>query len=347
MQPAPAQSNSVLSVLIVGSGFAGLGLGARLRQAGVHDFEILERGADVGGTWRDNQYPGAACDVESHLYSFSFAQNPGWTRQFAPQREILDYLRGCADRFGLRPHLRLSTEVRGASYDAERGLWEVRCSDGVRHTRALVLGTGGLSRPKDPDIPGLGDFTGPCFHSARWDHAAALRGKTVGVIGTGASAIQIVPAIAPEVRALSVFQRTPPWILPKRDRAIGEAERALFRAVPAAQRLARAAQYVRHELYAVGMVREPGILRMAEKLARLYVKRSVRDPALREALTPRYTLGCKRILLSNDYYPAVQRDNVAIITSPITRVTPNGVRCADGVERKLDVLILATGFQAS
>ena len=182
MQPAPAQSNSVLSVLIVGSGFAGLGLGARLRQAGVHDFEILERGADVGGTWRDNQYPGAACDVESHLYSFSFAQNPGWTRQFAPQREILDYLRGCADRFGLRPHLRLSTEVRGASYDAERGLWEVRCSDGVRHTRALVLGTGGLSRPKDPDIPGLGDFTGPCFHSARWDHAAALRGKTVGVM---------------------------------------------------------------------------------------------------------------------------------------------------------------------
>ncbi len=335
-------------ILIVGSGFAGLGMGIRLKQAGMNDFTILEQASDLGGTWRDNRYPGAACDVESHLYSFSFEQNPRWTRMFAPQQEILDYLEHCADKYGLRPHLRFNTSVVGATFSESNGLWEVRCSDGsTRRARVVIAACGGLSRPSTPDIPGLNRFAGPVFHSARWDHTCDLTGKTVAIIGTGASAIQIVPAIASDVAKLHVFQRTPPWILPKADRDLTSGEQKRFERLPVLQRLARLAQYWRHELIALGFVVNPKLLKLASRLALRYLKESVPDAALRAKLTPTYTMGCKRVLLSNDYYPALQRENVELVTSGIEEIRAHSIVTSDGVERPIDALVLATGFYAA
>ncbi len=337
-----------MRVLMVGAGFAGLGMAIRLSQAGFDDFVVLEKSGGVGGTWRANRYPGAACDVESHLYSFSFAPNPDWSRAFAPQSEILAYLERCADHFGVRPKIRFGAEVVRAEFDERRALWRVTLASGDElEAEVLVTGTGGLSRPALPEIPGLESFAGEAFHSARWPEGDDLGGLRVGVIGTGASAIQIVPAIAAGVRELSVFQRTPPWILPKQDRPIGAAERARFRRFPALQRVARLEQYLRHELYALGFVTEPKILRFAERMAKDYLRQSVPDPALREKLQPRYAMGCKRVLLSNDYYPALLRENVELVTEPIERVEPAGVRTRDGRLRELDRIVLATGFCAA
>jgi len=335
-------------ILIIGSGFAGIGMGIRLEQAGIEDFTILEQADQVGGTWRDNHYPGAACDVESHLYSFSFAPNPDWSRQFAPQKEILDYLVRCVDDFGLRPHLRLGTAVTAARFDQDTGLWDVQTEGGEHLTaRVLVSGCGGLSRPSYPDIPGLDSFEGALFHSARWDHDTPLEGKTVGVIGTGASAIQIVPSIAPTVGRLAVFQRTPPWILPKSDRDITASEQRRFRRVPFLQKLARYAQYWRHELFALGFVVDPRINKFAERFALRYLERAVPEPELRAKLTPDYTLGCKRVLLTNDYYPALCRDNVDVVTGGIQEIRPEGILTRDGTLHRLDAIICATGFQAA
>jgi cation diffusion facilitator CzcD-associated flavoprotein CzcO len=335
-------------VVVIGTGFGGLGMAIRLKQAGIHDFTLLEQADGVGGTWRANHYPGAACDVESHLYSFSFEPNPGWTRQYAPQGEILAYLERCADKYGLRPHIRFGTAATRASFDERTGLWTVETSKGAPIVaRAVVSATGGLSRPSYPAIPGLASFAGKTFHSARWDDAYPLEGKTVGVVGTGASAIQIVPAVAARVGRMHVFQRTPPWILPKADHEILPGARDRFRRAPFLQKLARARQYCFHELFALGFVAEPKILRYAGKLAHLYLRKSVSDPALRERLTPHYTMGCKRVLLSNDYYPALQRPNVELVTDAIRAIVPAGVVTADGRERPLDALVLATGFQAA
>ncbi len=339
--------NPAEHVVIIGTGFAGIAMAIRLKQAGVTDFTVLEQAAGVGGTWRANRYPGCACDVESHLYSFSFEPNPDWSREFAPQPEILAYLERCVDRYGLRPHLRFETTVTGATFDERAGLWTLETSRGALTARAIVSATGGLSRPSVPDIAGLGSFAGKTFHSARWDDAYPLEGKVVGVVGTGASAIQIVPAVAPKVKQMHVFQRTPPWIIPKRDRAIPEEERERLRRAPLRQRLIRYRQYWLHELFALGFVAEPRILRFAGKLAHRYLEATVADPALRERLTPHYTMGCKRILLSNDYYPAIQRPNVELVTEAIRAVTPAGIVTADGKERALDALVLATGFQAA
>ena len=337
-----------LPILIVGTGFAGIGLAIRLKQAGFKNFTLLERADDIGGTWRDNHYPGAACDIESHLYSFSFEPYPSWSRMYAPQAEILAYLRHCVDKYGLRPHLRLRTEVTAARFDEPTGQWEVHTADGQRlPARVVILACGGLSRPARPAIPGLAQFEGPCFHSARWDHDYALAGKTVAVIGTGASAIQLVPQIAPEVGRLHVFQRTPPWILPKRDRNILPAERERLRRRPLLQRLTRLGQYVVHELAAVAFVREPRILKLAERLARRYIQARVADPVLRDKLMPSYAMGCKRILISNDYYPALQRANVELVTAAIREVRAHSIVTADGQERAVDAIILATGFQAA
>ncbi len=344
-QPKPPRNDHIL---IVGSGFAGIGMGIRLKQAGIEDFTILEQADQVGGTWRDNHYPGAACDVESHLYSFSFAPNPDWSRQFAPQQEILDYLVRCVDDFGLRSHLRLGTAVTSAHFDEDTGLWDVETDSGEHiQARALVSGCGGLSRPSYPDIPGLDSFEGTLFHSARWHHDAPLEGKTVGVIGTGASAIQIVPSIAPSVGKLELFQRTPPWILPKPDRAITADEQRRFRRLPFTQKLARYAQYWRHELFALGFVVDPRINKFGERFARRFLEKSVRDPVLREKLTPNYTLGCKRVLLTNDYYPALCRDNVDVVTDGIQEIRPEGILTRDGKLHRLDAIIAATGFQAA
>jgi cation diffusion facilitator CzcD-associated flavoprotein CzcO len=335
-------------ILIVGAGFAGVGLGVRLRQAGVENFTILEQASGLGGTWRDNHYPGAACDVPSHLYSFSFAPNPGWSRMFAPQREILEYLERCVDKFDLRRHIRFGCGVTRAVFDEGAGVWEVEGSDGARlRARVLVAGCGGLSRPSWPAIAGLDRFAGPTFHSARWDHEYPLEGKRVAVIGTGASAIQVVPAIAPRVGRLHLFQRTPPWVMPRPDRAISPAEQALFRAAPALQQLARGAIYLQFESRALGFVVDPRLMRLGERQARAFLVKSVADPTLRARLTPSYTMGCKRVLLSNDYYPAVQRSSVELVTDAIAEINPRGVVTVDGQERPVDALVLCTGFQAA
>jgi len=338
-----------LSVIIVGSGFAGLCMAIRLQQSGVSDFMVLEREGDVGGVWRDNTYPGIACDIESHLYSYSFAPNPDWSRTFAPQREILAYLRRCADTFGVRPKIRFRCGVVAATFDEEGGRWRVETSDGSTFTaRVLVSGSGhALSKPILPDLPGLASFAGPAFHSARWDHTVDLAGKHVAVIGTGASAIQIIPSIAPVVASLLVMQRTPPWVLPRNERPIDERTRARLRRYPFWQKLLRGWLYLRHELMAYGVVRRPAVLRLASRVVRRLIAARVKDPVLRDKVTPRYTLGCKRVLLSDDYYAALGRANVTVCTEAITEVQPGGLGTADGALHPVDVLVFATGFEAA
>jgi cation diffusion facilitator CzcD-associated flavoprotein CzcO len=336
------------SIVIIGTGFAGLCMGIRLKQVGIDSFTILERAEGIGGTWRDNTYPGAACDIPSHLYSFSFEPNPRWTRQFAPQAEILDYLNHCADTYGLRPFIRFNTPVSSARFDESAGQWLLRLGTGEELRADIVVsGCGGLSRPALPQLPGLEDFQGTVFHSARWDHGHDLTDRTVAVIGTGASAIQIVPEIAPRVRTLHLFQRTPPWILPKDDRAIGERERKLYASLPLAQWLHRQLIYWRLESRAPLFTRAPAILKLAELQARRFLEQSIPDPALRAKLVPNYALGCKRVLLSNDFYPALNRPNVELVTEGIQRVTRDGIVSQEGRERTVDTIILATGFQAA
>jgi cation diffusion facilitator CzcD-associated flavoprotein CzcO len=334
-------------VAIIGTGFSGLGMAIALRRAGMTDFVVLEKAGEVGGTWRDNSYPGCACDVESHLYSFSFAPNPGWTRRFAPQAEILDYLRACARRFGVLPHIRFHQEVEQARFDEEDGSWEIRTGDAQFRARVLVSAVGGLSTPASPAIDGLADFPGPCFHSQAWDHAVDLGGKRVAVIGTGASAIQIVPAIAPRVARLDLYQRTPPWILPRADRPFARLERALLEKVPLARRLLRAGIYWRLEARALSFTVAPELLVAGERLARAHLARQVPDRALRRALTPDYALGCKRVLLSDDYYPALGRPNVELITDPIRAVEGDRIVTAAGRARAVDAIIVATGFRTT
>jgi cation diffusion facilitator CzcD-associated flavoprotein CzcO len=335
-------------VLVIGTGFAGLGMGVHLKKAGIDDFVILEAADGVGGTWRDNHYPGAACDVPSHLYSFSFEHNPRWSRTFGLQEEILAYLEHVTDAYGLRPHIRFGARVTKAAFDERASLWTVTTADGTtRRTKALVSGCGALSRPSFPDIPGCESFQGKTFHSARWDHSLALDGKKVGVIGTGASAIQIVPAIAPKVAELQVFQRTPPWISPKPDYAIPEALKELFEIAPPFQTFARSIVYGLLEWRGRGFFGDVAFRRKNEAGLRDYLDACVKDADLREKLRPNYELGCKRILLSNDYYQALGRENVAVVTDAIDRIEAGGVRTKDGRLHELDALVLATGFQVS
>jgi cation diffusion facilitator CzcD-associated flavoprotein CzcO len=344
-----AVASSGSSIIIVGTGFAGLCMAIRLKQAGVHDFVLLEQADEVGGTWRDNRYPGAACDLESHFYSFSFEPNPSWSREFATAGEILDYIVRCTDIYGLRPHIRFRTRVVGARFDEQEGLWNVETEGRATfQARVLVSACGGLSRPALPDIAGLEAFAGTVFHSARWDSSPSLEGKRVSVIGTGASAVQIVPAIAPVVSHLTVYQRTPPWVLPKPDREIRPSSQARFRRYPILQRAARLAIYWRHEVFAAAFVVLPWLMKKyGEPVARSYLARKVADPALRRKLSPTYAMGCKRILLTSDYLPALQRGNVEVVTDPIRRVVRDGIVTADGTVMKCDVIVLATGFAAA
>jgi cation diffusion facilitator CzcD-associated flavoprotein CzcO len=336
-----------VTVLVVGSGFAGLGMAIRLKEAGIEDFVVLERAGEVGGTWRDNTYPGAACDVPSHLYSFSFAPNPDWSSSFSPQDEIQDYLRRCATDFGVRPHLRTSTEVRAARWDEDSRRWHVDTNRGTYDAQFLVSATGALSDPSIPALPGLERFEGTAFHSSRWDHHHDLNGERVAVVGTGASAIQFVPQIQPKVGALSVFQRTPPWIVPRWDRRFTRPERWMFRHLPVTQRLARTGIYWSREAYVFGFAFDPRLMKAAEMVARAHLRRQVPDPGLRARLTPDYTIGCKRILISNDYLPALTRPNVDLVTSGIAEVRERSIVTADGVERPVDTLIFGTGFRVT
>ncbi|MDX6585905.1 MAG: hypothetical protein QOI31_378, partial [Solirubrobacterales bacterium] len=334
-----------ISVGVVGAGFGGIGMGIRLRQEGIEDFEIFERGATVGGVWRANTYPGAACDVPSHLYSFSFAPGHNWSRRYAPQPEIQEYMEEITDRFGMRPHLRLGTEVTSATFDEASGRWTVtRDSGESREFDVLVTACGQLTRPQVPHVEGIADFEGRVFHSAEWDHSHDLKGRDVAVIGTGASAIQFVPEIQPDVARLTLFQRTPPWVLPHRDRPITRAERTLYRRVPALQRAVRAGVYWTRELTAYGMTKNPRFLNPIEKLGRTHLAKAVADPVLREKLTPSFSPGCKRLLMSNDYYPALAADNVEVVPDGIAGITPSGIRTIDGVEHEVDTIIFGTGF---
>ena len=333
--------------LIVGTGFSGLCAAIRLKEAGFEDMVLLERSDEVGGTWRDNHYPGCACDVQSHLYSFSFEQNPEWSRMFAPQPEILRYLKGCADKYDVRRHVRFNRNVSRMAWDDAASHWVVETDHGESWTaNNLISAIGGLSTPMIPDIDGLEDFAGRVFHSADWDHDLDLAGKRVAVIGTGASSIQFVPQIAPKVKSLALFQRTPPWIVPKPDRAISTAEQNLFKRVPAAQQAMRSAIYAQMESRAAGFVVNPRLLKLGERMARSHLRKQIPDRALRKKVTPDYSLGCKRVLISNDYYPALARDNVDVVTSGISKVTKTGVRTADGRLHTVDVIIFGTGFKA-
>ena len=340
------QINTV-DVLIVGAGFSGLGAAIRLAQEGFEDLVVLERGSDVGGTWRDNSYPGAACDVPSHLYSYSFAPNPDWSRAFSPQGEIYDYIRRVTREAGVREKIRFGVEVTAVDFDEPRGRWTVQTSEGTYDARVVVLGVGALCEPRNPDIDGIEDFAGPVFHTARWDHSVMLADKRVAVIGTGASAIQVVPSIAPTVAHLDVYQRTAPWVLPRIDRTYPDLERKAYRRIPGLQRAVRALQYASREFQVVGLTRSRAALAPIKALGRAHLAMQVRDRKLREALTPRFEIGCKRILLSNTWYPALSRENVDLVTSPITRVTSDGIVTADGVEHPTDVLVVATGFHVT
>ncbi|HEU4733589.1 MAG TPA: NAD(P)/FAD-dependent oxidoreductase [Kofleriaceae bacterium] len=335
-----------MSAVVVGAGFSGLCAGIELKRAGIEDFVILEKASGVGGTWRDNSYPGAACDIPSHLYSYSFEPNPRWSRAYGGQPEILAYLQHCADAYGLGPHLRFDSLVERADYDEASATWTVRVHGGASFTaRALILGNGALHLPSIPELPGHARFAGKTFHSARWDHDYPLDGKRVAVIGTGASTIQFLPQIAPRVARATVFQRTPPWIVAKADRPISAREQWLFEHVPGAHWLRRTGLYWLLEARVLGFAFAPRVNRVFERLVRRHLEASVPDPALREKLTPSYRLGCKRVLISNDYYPALARDNVELVTDPIAAIEPTGIRSASGVLREVDAIIYGTGFK--
>jgi cation diffusion facilitator CzcD-associated flavoprotein CzcO len=338
----------LLKVAIVGAGFGGLGLAIRLKQEGFYDFTIFERGDSVGGVWRANTYPGAACDVPSHLYSLSFAPGHRWSRRYAPQADILDYLNEVADDFGLRPHIRLNTEVERATFDEPSGTWEVETGDGEREPfDAVITACGQLTNPATPSIEGIGDFEGTIFHSAEWDHEHDLTGERVAVIGTGASAIQFVPPIAESVAHLDIYQRSAPWILPKMDRGYPAWEQGLMRRFPARVALPRLGLFSFFELGTYAFTGTDWLMDLFGKRADSYRENELEgDPELLEKATPDYKIGCKRVLFSSDWYATLRRENVDLLTDEVERITANGVLTKGGVERPVDTIIWGTGFRS-
>ncbi len=335
-------------VVIVGTGFSGLGQAIQLEKAGIRDYVVLEKATEVGGTWRDNSYPGCACDVQSHMYSFSYEQNPGWSRSFSPQPEIFDYLKDVADKYRLREKIRFGVELTGAHWDERERRWTATTRDGREFVaQFLVSGVGGLHIPQIPELPGIANFKGQTWHSARWNHEYDLRGKKVAVVGTGASAVQFVPKIAPDVAELTLFQRTPPWIMPKPDHAMPSWARTLFKRVPGTQRAYRNALYWLLEARAIGFNGHPAIMKAAELIAKRNIAKGVKDRALRQKVTPDYTMGCKRVLISNDYYPALGRPNVDVTTAGIKEVKAHSIVDSAGVEHEVDAIIYGTGFKVT
>jgi cation diffusion facilitator CzcD-associated flavoprotein CzcO len=338
----------VTSVAIIGTGFGGLAAAVRLKQAGIDDLVLFEKSGDVGGVWRDNTYPGAACDVPSHLYSLSFAPKPDWSRRFAPQSEIHQYLRDVARDFDVLRHVRFGTEVVAATFDEFTGRWRLSLAGGAQHEAdVLITATGQLSRPSTPDIRGLGSFQGAVFHSAHWDHAHDFRDQRVAVLGTGASAIQFVPAIATQAARLSVFQRSAPYVLPKPDRAYPARALGAFRRIPGLLRLSRERDYFSNELRSLGFNTEPRLLFAHRARFRRHLAEQVPDPELRRKLTPTDPLGCKRILMSNEWYPALQLPQVEVVDERIGEVRAHSIVTMDGVERPVDTIVLGTGFAAT
>ena len=348
MSEGETSMSESVDVAIVGSGFSGLGMAINLKRDGRDDFVVLERADEVGGTWWANTYPGCGCDVPSHLYSYSFAPNPEWTQTYSAQPEIRDYLIRCADEFGVRPHIRTGNELTEAKWDDETQRWQIETTGGSYSARVLVQAAGALFEPKIPDFPGIDSFEGEKWHSARWNHGYDLKGKKVVSIGTGASAIQLVPAIQPEVGQLTVVQRTPPWVFPHTNRPTTRFERELYKRVPALQKLVRGAVYAQRETFVLGFVKYPKIMKIAEKIAKRHIAKQLGDRSdLLEKVTPDYTIGCKRILPSNKWYPAIAQDNVELVTSGIEEVKPRSVVFEDGTEREADALIFSTGFKVT
>ncbi len=342
--PGSGQLPEHVRTLVVGAGFAGLGTAIKLDESGFTDFLVLDKGAGVGGTWRDNTYPGAACDVPSQLYSFSFAPNPAWSRSFSPQPEIRAYLERTAEQSGVLDRFRFGVTVRDLAWDEDAGVWRVSTDHGDLTADVVVTGSGGLSEPRLPEIPGIDAFEGEIFHSARWNHDYDLTGKRVAVIGTGASSIQIVPEIATKVSHLDVYQRTAPWVMPRKDRAYTALERLAFRWVPFFQRAYRTGIYWGRECFVPGFTVNPNLAAPAKKLALKNLASGISDPGLRAKVTPDYQIGCKRILISNDYYPTLDSAHVDLVTEGITEITPTGIVTEDGATREVDAIIVATGF---
>jgi cation diffusion facilitator CzcD-associated flavoprotein CzcO len=335
-------------VVVVGAGFAGIGAAIVLREAGFGDLIVLEGAEEVGGTWRDNTYPGCACDIPSHLYSFSFEPNPDWTRAYPTQPEIQEYLVGVVDRRGLRPLIRFGALVQELVWDDQAAVWRIRLESGEELTADVVVnGTGPLSRPRMPDIAGLADFEGTVFHSARWDHHHDLSGERVAVIGTGASAVQFVPEIASVADRVDVYQRTAPWVVGRDDRPNPRWRRRLYRRLPLLQRLHRWRIYLHQELIALAFLGHDRVNARVAEMGRRQIEDTIEDEQLRAAVTPHFSPGCKRLLISNDWYPTLARPDVDLVTAGIDRITPRGVRTVDGAERPADTIVLGTGFAAT
>jgi cation diffusion facilitator CzcD-associated flavoprotein CzcO len=342
--PIHPGKTQLLDAVIVGAGFGGLCAAIKLREAGNDSFVILEKGQDVGGTWNFNSYPGAACDVQSHMYSFSFAGNPNWSKRFAPQPEIKAYIDDVTDRYGIRPFVRFGQEVNEARFDEATALWTVRTKAGDTYTaRYFIMASGPLHVPAFPGIKGLEKFKGKIMHSAQWDHGYDLAGKSVVSIGTGASAIQYCPAIAPQVKQLTVMQRTPAWVIPRDERGYFGIEKKLFARFPLLRKLHRARYYWSNEAR-LAMNVHPAIARALEAFVKGFIRLQVKNPALREKLTPDYTIGCKRILISNQWYAMFNRPNVELVTEGIQEIREHGIVTKDGVERPADCIVLGTGF---
>ncbi|NEW45005.1 flavin-containing monooxygenase [Nocardia cyriacigeorgica] len=338
-----------LDVAIIGAGFAGIGTAIRLRQKGITDFAIFERDTKVGGTWRDNTYPGAACDIPSRLYSYSFAPNPYWSHTYSGSPEILDYIESMVDEFGLRPRIRFGHTVTGVTFDETSALWNITFSGRRRTVRArtIVIASGPLSNASFPAIPGIEDYQGHKIHSARWDHDYDFTGKRVAMVGTGASAVQIVPELVHRAETVKVFQRTPGWVLPRVNRSTNELTKQLYRRLPVTESLARQGWFWGHESVALGVVWNTPLTRVVESVAKLHLRTQVRDPWLRRQLTPDFRAGCKRLLMTSDFYPALQRANCTLVTWPIARISEHGIRTAEGIEHRFDCIVFATGFDVS
>jgi cation diffusion facilitator CzcD-associated flavoprotein CzcO len=335
-----------VQIAIAGAGLAGLGMAIALRRDGIEDFVVLERADDLGGTWRDNSYPGCACDIASVLYSYSDEQNPEWTRAFAHQPEIHAYIHDVARRHALDPHLRYGHEVLEASWDESTERWHIRTSRGDFSAEILISAVGALADPSIPSLPGLDTFQGTVFHSARWNHDHDLSGRRVAVVGTGASAIQFVPEIQPQVGHLDLFQRTPPWVLPRGNPVIPVSWRRRFDRHPKLLAWLRRSVFSLYETFHYGF-QHPAVMKVAERRARAHIERQVTDPQLRAKLIPDYRLGCKRVLGSDSWYPALTQDNVDVVTAGIARVTPDGIIDADGAHHAADTIVFGTGFHVS
>jgi cation diffusion facilitator CzcD-associated flavoprotein CzcO len=333
-------------IAIIGAGFAGIGAAIQLIKAGINSFTIFERADEIGGTWRDNTYPGCACDVQSHVYSLSFEQNHEWSRRYATSWEIQKYLLRVVDKWKLREHMRLNTEIVEARFDDEPGTWNLTTKQGDVFTARVVLaGVGGLVDPSYPDIEGMDTFEGDMFHTARWNHDVDLTNKRVGLIGTGASAVQVVPSIAPTVAKLSVFQRTAAWVIPKFDRIYPEGGKRLMKRFPFFLRVSRFIKYWISELLGPLVFLDSRLLSaIGRGLSMWNLRRQVADPQLRERLTPNFQFGCKRVLVSDDYWASFERENVDLVTESVAAIRPEGIETTDGTLHICDVIVLATGY---